>query len=146
MAKPTAPAGVWKLNLNNSPFVLRPAPKSSVIKVQRWEDGVSVSTDTIDAAGNNFHLEVAYKFNGRDYPVSGSPIADTISARRISDWKTETVWKKKGAVVMKERVLTSVDGKTLCVIRNAVGSLGRPTDELWVYEAVAVEQPILRGA
>ena len=144
MSEPTVsdPAiGIWKLNPDKSAFVLGPEPRSCVIKIERWEDGFKVSTDTIDALGRKFHMEAAYKFDGYDYPISGSPIADTISARRITECRTETLWRKEGKTVLKERTLTSSDDMTLRLIRTGVGALGRMADELLVYDKATESQP-----
>ena len=58
MAKQFAPdpsIGIWKLNVHKSNFVLVPAPKGSVMKVEAWQDGMKMSADTIDADGNKMH-------------------------------------------------------------------------------------------
>jgi hypothetical protein len=84
MAKPTAPdpaIGIWKLNVDESSFAIAPAPKSSVMNIEPWEDGLKITIDTIDAQGNRIHLEAAYKFDGMDYPVTGSPVADVVRRR-----------------------------------------------------------------
>jgi hypothetical protein len=65
------------LNLAKSNFKLTPAPKSSVLRVQAWEDGLKVSLDTVDAQGNTLHPEAAYKFDGKHYPIKDSALADT---------------------------------------------------------------------
>jgi len=46
---PDPAIGTWKLNLSKSNFKLTPAPKSSVLKVEAWEDGLKLSVDTVDA-------------------------------------------------------------------------------------------------
>ena len=94
MAKPMAPdpaIGTWKLNVDKSSFKLTTAPKSSVLKVEAWEDGLKLSVDTVDAQGNKLHPEAAYKFDGNDYPIKGSPLADTVSAKRINERSNESI-------------------------------------------------------
>ena len=137
MGKPTRPdpaIGIWKLNVNQSSFAVAPAPKSSVMNIEPWDDGLKISTDTIDPQGNRIHLEAAYKLDGNDYPLNGSPVADTISATRIDECKTESVWRKQGEVAMATKAMVSLDAKTLRVIRTGVGALGRMADDFLVYE------------
>ena len=137
MAKPIAPdpaIGTWKLNLGESFFTLSPAPRSSVLKVEAWRDGFKVSAETVDAAGNKFNPETAYRFDGKEYPLTGSPVADTISARRINEWKAESVWKKSGKVVLAAKIIISCDGKSINVLRTGLDVEGRAADELLVYE------------
>jgi hypothetical protein len=137
MTKPLAlnpTVGVWKLNSEKSDFALGPEPKSSVMRIEQWEDGLRIVDDTVDAHDNKLHLESAYRFDGLDYGVEGSPIVDTVSARRITEWKTETAWRKQGNVMITARAIASLDGRTLRVIRTGLGVLGRIADEYLVYE------------
>jgi hypothetical protein len=137
MAKQFAPdpsIGIWKLNVHKSNFVLVPAPKGSVMKVEAWQDGMKMSADTIDADGNKMHQEIACKFDGKDYPLTGSAIADSISTTRISARKSESVWKKQGKVVVTAKTVISSDGKTLTVMRIGRDSQGRMAGEVLVYE------------
>jgi hypothetical protein len=115
-------------------FALGPEPKSSVRRIEPWEDGLRMVDDTVDALGNQLHLEAPYRLDGRDYRVEGSPIADTVSARRITDLKVEMVWRKQGNVTITARILVSPDGRTLRIIRTGLGVLGRMADEYLVYD------------
>jgi hypothetical protein len=137
MAKELAPdpaIGVWKLDVDKSNFALGPAPKNSVMKIQAWEDGLKVSVDTIDVHDSKLHAETAYKYNGQDYPLTGSLLTDSISARRINERKSETVWKKQGKVTLTAKTLISSDGETLTVMRTGMDGHGRIVDEVLVYE------------
>src|SRR5439155_14809141 len=103
MARPTAPdpaIGDWILNISKSNFALAPALKSGFMTVEAWEDGRRVKTDTIDAQENKIHYETAYKFDGRDYLLEGYRLADSISAKRINLRASESVWKKRGKVIL----------------------------------------------
>ncbi len=137
MARPTVPdpaTGEWILNISKSNFALSPAPKSSVMKVEAWEDGLHVKTYTIDMQENSIHQETAYKFDGRDYVLKGFPLADTISAKRINLRASESVWKKRGKAILTVRAVVSIDGKTLSLNRTRRDVQGRALDELLVYE------------
>ena len=51
MAKQMAPdpaIGTWKLNVAKSSFKLTPPLKSSIGKVEAWEDGLKASIDSVD--------------------------------------------------------------------------------------------------
>jgi hypothetical protein len=137
MTRPIAPdptIGVWKLNREKSSFTPGPELKSSVMRIEPWEDGLRMVHDTVFALGNQLHVESAYRLDGRDYGVDGSPIADTVSARRISDGTVEMVWRKQGNVTIAARILVSPDGRTLRVISTGSGVLGRMADDYLVYE------------
>jgi hypothetical protein len=137
MARPTVPdpaTGEWILNISKSNFALSAAPKSSLMKLEAWEDGLRVKTYTIDTQERSIHLEAAYKFDGRDYVLKGYPLADTISAKRINLRASESVWKKRGKVVITVRAVVSIDGKTLSLSKTGMDTQGRALDELLIYE------------
>ncbi len=137
MAKQMAPdpaIGTWKLNLAKSNFKLTPAPKSSVLRLQAWEDGLKVSLDTVDTQGNTLHSEAAYKFDGKDYPIKGSPLADTVSVKRINERSTESILKKGGKVVFTARTVISVDGKTMNQTRTGKDAQDRSVEDAVVYD------------
>lgn len=127
--------GVWRLNIDRSSFALAAAPKISIMNIEAWGSGFKLSVDTVDEQGNKLHLEAAYKLDGKDYPLTGCSIADTISARRINESKTESVWRKDGKTTMTVRTIVSLDRQTLRVIRTGLGSLGRLADEMLIYES-----------
>jgi hypothetical protein len=137
MARPTAPdpaIGDWILNISKSNFALAPALKSGFMTVEAWEDGRRVKTDIIDARENKIHFETAFKFDGRDYLIEGYRLADSISAKRINLRASESVWKKRGKVILTVRAVVSIDGKTLTLIRTGTDAQGRAVDELLVFD------------
>jgi hypothetical protein len=137
MARPTVPdpaTGEWILNISKSNFAISPAPKSSVMKVEAWEDGLRVKIYAVDMHGNSIHQETAYKFDGRDYVLKGFPVADTVSAKRINLRASESVWKKRGKVILTVRAVVSIDGKTMSLTRASWDAQGRALDELLIYD------------
>jgi hypothetical protein len=137
MTKPAAPdpaIGIWELNIERSSFALAPAPKSNVMTINTWHDGLKVSADITDCDGKRHHWQTGYKFDGKDYPVGGSSVADTISATRVSARKTESVWKRDGHLVFTAKTIISSDGKTLTVMRIGRDPEGRIAGEVLVYD------------
>jgi hypothetical protein len=135
MAKPMAPdpaIGIWTLNLSKSTFRLVPVP--SVMTIEPWEEGIKVNADTPDAQGNKRQPDLVYKFEAQDYLLTDFPLADTISTKRITHLIAESVWKRDGKVVLTMRIVVSVDGKTLNVIRTRTDAEGRPIDDVLVYD------------
>src|SRR6266705_3596327 len=111
MAKQMAPdLGTWKLNIAKSTFKLTPAIKSETAKVEPWENGRKFSADIVDAQGNKMRIEATFKFDGKDYPIKGSPMLDAVSAKRIGERGTESVLKKDGKVILSAKSVISFDG------------------------------------
>jgi hypothetical protein len=137
MKKGTAPdpaLGVWILSVAHSTFRLLPPPTSSVLRIEAWEDGLKVSVDTIDEQRNRIRPQTAYKFDGKDYPLTGTLIANTVSSKRIDHLITESLWKKDGTVVLTVRVAVSADGKTLIATRTGMGRQEQTTQDVMVYD------------
>jgi hypothetical protein len=75
--------------------------------------------DSVTDKGQKYHLEVAPRFDGKDYPVKatldGKPdpnAPDVASATRIDDHTLEYEYKRKGQVVSRGKGILSKDGKT----------------------------------
>jgi len=102
-------SGTWKMNPAKSTYSPGPAPKSITVKVDSDADNIKLSSDGIDAAGNPTHVEFTAKYDGKDYPITGVPNADTIALKRIDARTTESTAKKAGEVVMIVRSVVSKD-------------------------------------
>src|SRR4029450_8881820 len=72
--------GTWKLNLTKTKFSPGPAQTSQTLKIEAWgEDGVKYAADGVYANGKPTHSEFTAKYDGKDYPFTGNPDADTLS-------------------------------------------------------------------
>ena len=126
--------GTWKLNVAKSKYSPGPAPKSFTIKQEDWEGGLKFASDGIDAKGNPTHGEYSAKFDGKDYPMKGNPIADTVSPKRIDAYTVESVLKKGGKVVLNGRAVVSRDGKTLTLTETGKNAQGQEVNNIRVSE------------
>ena len=126
--------GTWKINLAKSTFNLDPAPKSYTLKQEPWEDGIKGTADMVDAQGNNVHAEVALKHDGKDYPVKGAPLVDTISEKRIDERTFEGIWKKDGKVAFTVKMVISADGKMMTITRTGTNAQGRIASNVMLLE------------
>src|SRR5262245_31211367 len=90
-APPTASAadpmtGKWQLNLTNSMYEPGPAPKSMVRTQEVEGDTIKVTDDIVEADGNARQVQYTAKLDGKDYPISGAPNADTIALKRVDPY------------------------------------------------------------
>ena len=137
MAKPMAPdplIGTWKLNVAKSSVRVVPGPKSYLVKAEAWEDGINAEIDVVDAEGKTLHVEVSYKFDGKDYPIKGSPMADAVSLKRVNERQTDVTWKKDGKVVMTGKSVISADGRTTTVTQTGKDPEGRAVNNTTIYD------------
>jgi len=122
--------GTWKVNLAKSTYTPGPPPKSATNKFEPWEDGVRATIDLVDAEGNKIHAEVAAKFDGKDYPIKGSPIADAVLLKRINERQIDVVWKKAGKVTVTGKSVISSDGRTTTVSQTGNDPQGRAVNNV----------------
>ena len=126
--------GTWKLNLEKSKFSPGPPLESGTIKYEPAGAGIAVTTDAVNAEG--VHTATYYKANWdvKDYPITGSQTADTVSLNRIDDYTTERTDKKGGKVVGTLRRVVSQDGKTLTITTKSTNAQGQAVNNVMVYE------------
>src|SRR5712691_9370034 len=93
-------SGTWKMNPAKSKYSPGPAAKSNTVKIDSDADNIKLSSDGIDAAGNPTHVEYTAKYDGKDYPITGSPNAETIALERPDASTIRSTLKKGDQVVM----------------------------------------------
>jgi hypothetical protein len=105
-------SGTWKMNPTKSNYNPGPAPKSITVKIASDADNMKLTSDGIDAAGKPTHVEYTAKFDGKDYPITGIPNADTVALERLDASTIRSTTKKGDQVVMTVTSVISKDGKT----------------------------------
>jgi hypothetical protein len=126
--------GTWKLNTAKSKYSPGPAPKSATITYEETADGIKRMGESVDADGNKTSFEYTAKYDGKDYPVTGSDTIDMIALKRINDHSTEATLKKSGKVVSTARRVVSKDGKTLTLTITGTNAKGQNVKNVAVYE------------
>src|SRR6185437_9111554 len=91
-------SGTWKLNPTKSKLPM-PAPQSdtAVVKV----DGDSINFSEQIADGKTTTVSTDAKFDGKDYPLTGDPDADSISYRKVNAHTLVGTAKKAGNISEK---------------------------------------------
>jgi hypothetical protein len=127
-------AGTWELNVAKSKYNPGPAPKSGTTKIEAWgDDGVKVTADGVNAEGQTTHVEFQAKYDGKDYPITGSPNADTVSLKRVNPNTVDSILKKGGKEVGKGSSVISKDGKTRTFTTEGTDAQGRKFKNVAVY-------------
>ena len=125
--------GTWKLNEAKSKI---PAGmmKNSTVVYSMDGDSVKVTTDGTNGDGSPLHTEWTGKFDGKDYPLTGAPDADTRSYTKIDDHTLTLENKKGGSVTTSGRVVVSKDGKTRTLTTSGKNAAGKMLKGKSVYE------------
>jgi hypothetical protein len=126
--------GTWKLNRSRSKYIPGPAPRSQTRIYKLTPDGIFVTIETIDANGHRQPpIQFPERYDGKDYPITGSTIGDALALKRINDYLAEATMKHAGRIVATTRRIITDNGKTLMLIYQEPDP-EHPVDNIIVYE------------
>jgi hypothetical protein len=125
--------GTWKLNAAKSKFSAG-APKNSTVVYAPAGDSVKVTVDGVDGSGKPSHNEWTGKFDGKDYPLTGDPAADTRSYAKVNDRTLTITQKKDGKVTTTGKIVVSADGKSRTVTTSGTNPDGKKISTTAVYD------------
>jgi hypothetical protein len=126
-------SGTWKMDPAKSNYSPGPAAKSITVKIESDADNIKLSSDGIDATGNPTHIEYTAKYDGKDYPITGAPNADTVALERTDANTTRSTLKKDGQVVMTVTSVVAKDGKTRTSTFKGKNAQGQDVNNIVVY-------------
>src|SRR5215472_18696854 len=127
-------AGTWKMNAEKSKYSPGPPPKNLTVVVESDSDSYKIDATGTDADGKPIHVQYSAKFDGKDYPATGIPNADSVSVKRIDENTVETVQKKDGKVVMTITSKVSKDGKTRTSTWHGKNAEGKDVHNVVVFD------------
>ncbi len=130
---PDPVVGTWTLNAAKSTHSVA-IYKSEVRTYAAAPDGVSLTWERVGADGARTVVTTTYKYDGKDYPVTGSAEFDTISAKRVDANTVETTEKRAGKEVGWARRAISQDGKTLTLNQRLKRPDGQQLGAMMVYD------------
>jgi len=125
--------GSWKLNESKSKIAAGMAKNSSVVYTAEG-DSYKAVVDGVDGSGKPTHNEWTGKFDGKDYPVTGDPNADTRAIKAVDDHHYELTNKKDGKVVTTGTIAVSADGKTRTLTTHGTDAKGKKVSGTFVYD------------
>ena len=130
--------GTWDLNLQKSKFVPGPPPKTQTRTYVAEADGVKLSVDGMNAKGEPVQFEYTAGYDGKDYPVTGAPMFDSILLKRADDGTVNSTAKKGGKVVSTSTRAVSKDGKELRVTTKGTNENGETYTNVMVFDKRAM--------
>ncbi len=120
----SANMGTWKLNEAKSKIPAM-APKNNMVVYEAAGDSVKVTVDGTGGDGKPFHSEWTGQFDGKDYPLTGDPSADTRAYKTVDAHTTDIVNKKDGKVTATGRIVVSADGKSRTLTVSGTDANGK---------------------
>jgi hypothetical protein len=103
--------GTWTCNLEKSTFST-PAPLAWTQYITASATDLSVREEVSRTRGSIAAVSVNAKLDGKDYPVSGSPVAEVISYTRNNLEITGTA-RRQGTICLRETLKVSADHQVL---------------------------------
>jgi hypothetical protein len=126
--------GTWELNLAKSKFDPGPPPKSQTRTYEVMDGTVKMTLKGINAEGKEMQSTSTGSYDGKDFPITGNPDADTISVKRIDDSTVEATLKKAGKVVSNSTRTISKDGKVMTVKTKGTNAKGEKINNTLVFD------------
>jgi hypothetical protein len=135
LAQGTPLIGTWKLNLTKSKYSPGPAPKSGTTTFEVAGLGLRITTQGIDAEGKPTKTDFsAILFDGKSYPVTGTPAYDASSYKLVNASTFEYIRTKAGKLVQTATSVVSSDGKTRTVTTIGVDENGQQINNVAFYD------------
>jgi hypothetical protein len=126
--------GTWHLNPGKSRFHAGPAIINQTRRYEVSDDSVKQTVDGVDAAGKPTHSSFTGKYDGKDYPITGNPDADTISVKRVDKYTARSVLRKGGKVVQTTVRKIAKNGKTVTFKTQGTDAKGERIDYELVFD------------
>jgi len=125
--------GTWKLNEAKSKLPAG-ATKNVTVIYTAVGDMTKVTTDGFTGDGKPSHTEWTGKFDGKDYPLTGDPTADTRSYVKVNQYTLTLENKKAGKVTTSAKVVVAADGKTRILTGSGMNAAGEKVTSSQFYE------------
>jgi hypothetical protein len=107
--------GRWELVPEKSHFAPDATPPMEVRTFVKTSEGIQATVTTTQADGTVHSMSYPWRVDGKEYPVKGSPLLDSIILKRIDNLSAEATLKHGDTVLASERWEFSADGKTMSI-------------------------------
>lgn len=111
-----------------------PPPRSWIQHIEASLDRLSVREEIVASNGVAITISVRARFDGREYAVSGSPLADKIAYTRVDRNHISGIAQKNGNVSLRETIAVSPDGHTLTLIFSAYSGAREVANGMAMFE------------
>jgi hypothetical protein len=126
--------GTWTLNVEKSKFTPGPGPKSATRTYAQTADGIALTASSVAADGSATSGQSTFRYDGKDYPYTGSPDFDTVSFKRVNATTVKSAQKKNGTVIGWTTRSVSAHGKVLTLSSKGKDAKGTPFHWVAVYD------------
>jgi hypothetical protein len=97
-------------------------------------DGIDMMYTGVAADGSAVNGKSTFKYDGKDYPITGSPDFDVLSLKRIDATTIESTQKKAGKPTGTTVRTVSGDGKVMTLKSKGTTAKGQAYDNVMVFD------------
>jgi hypothetical protein len=126
--------GTWKLNATKSRYIPAAQARYETITIETVGDNMKVTLEGTDSAGKKVRAEWTGKYDGKDYPVTGSPDIDSLAYTKTDDLHYKSTNKRAGKVMGTAEIVYSPDGKNRTVSSRGSNVKGEEITATAVYD------------
>lgn len=106
--------GGWELNRGKSDFQPPSTLTSRTLTFENKGGSIRVLQQTVTQQGNTIEIEYTASYDGKDVPISNSPL-DTVALKRVNANTLERTGKIRGEVIETATMTVSADKKVLTI-------------------------------
>jgi hypothetical protein len=106
--------GTWKLNRGKSKLLPGDTTISDVYRTVADNNTIRIKEQMTDDRGVH-NITVEARFDGKDYPVTGDPMSDSVSYERVKPDRIKITTKKGSQITAEASTAVSRDGRTITV-------------------------------
>jgi hypothetical protein len=125
--------GTWKLNEAKSKMPAGIMKNTTVVYAPAGNE-IKVTTDGITGDGKPIQTEWTGKFDGKDYPLTGDPSANSRAYTKINEHELELTNKMNDKVTVTGRITISADGKTRTLKASGTAPDGKKVSYTAFYD------------
>jgi mannose-6-phosphate isomerase-like protein (cupin superfamily) len=116
--------GTWELDTAASVF--NPGPGWKKQTRIYTADGKNIKMMAIGErdSGESIRFEYSGAYDGKDYPVTGNPKAETIAQELIDRYTVRAITKRSGKITSRSTRIISKDGKTMTITNGGTDEKG----------------------
>ena len=129
--------GTWELVPEKSHFSPNATPPKEVRTYVKTSQGILATVTTTLPDGTMRSMAYPWRVDGKEYPVTGSPLLDTVILKQIDNLTAEATLKHGDVVLASERREFTADGKTMSIIVKDTTSAENAVSSTAVYRKVA---------
>ncbi len=122
--------GTWTGNIAKSTYSPNTPPKSAMLTIA----AAGVTVDVTAVSGATQHWTYGGTYDGKPVPVTGNPMADMATRKRLSPTTTETTFTKAGKMTSVSTSVVSADGKTMTITQKGTNAQGAAFLNVQLYD------------